>query len=167
MFCDCAQWRPNATFATAKIRIVCIITIPNGTFYRTKQTKNTIIRYNTQDLMSDMVDKQEIRREVRRRIKELDPATKLRAAHRIFDRAEATKAFGSAACIALFAAMGDEVPTSEALLRWTKLGKRVVVPRVEGDIMRYYDYDPAAMQSGAYGIESPRGMWSVRPRPST
>ena len=107
--------------------------------------------------MSDMVDKQEIRREVRRRIKELDPATKLRAAHRIFDRAEATKAFGSAACIALFAAMGDEVPTSEALLRWTKLGKRVVVPRVEGDIMRYYDYDPAAMQSGAYGIEEPTG----------
>ena len=37
------------------------------------------------------------------------------------------------------------------------MGKRVVVPRVEGDIMRYYDYHPDRMTEGAFGIIEPVG----------
>lgn len=101
--------------------------------------------------------KQAIRREVRRRIKELSSEVMVAAADEIFERVEQTEQFVEARCVALFAAMNDEVPTATALLRWRNAGKCVVVPRVEGDIMRFYDYDPARMQSGAFGIEEPIG----------
>ena len=101
--------------------------------------------------------KKEIRKEVRRRINKLCDAEKLSVSKHIFDHIEHMSVFGKARCIALFAAMGDEVPTRWALDRWPKLGKRIVVPRVEGDVMRFYDYSPDRMQTGAYGIEEPMG----------
>ena len=104
-----------------------------------------------------MDKKVEIRREVRQRIKALDEGYKRAAAHTIFGRIEALEHFASARCIALYAAMGDEVPTEEVLGRWHIGGRRIVLPRVEGEIMRFYDYDPTTMTSGAYGISEPQG----------
>lgn len=104
-----------------------------------------------------MDKKVEIRREVRQRIKALDEGYKRAAAHTIFERIEALEHFVSARCIALYAAMSDEVPTEEVLGRWHMSGRRIVVPRVEGEIMRFYDYDPTTMTSGAYGISEPQG----------
>lgn len=104
-----------------------------------------------------MDQKKEIRKEVRRRIKELDEAGKQSTSKQIFDHIERLDAFIEARCVALFAAMGDELPTQYALDRWPMLGKRVVVPRVEGDVMRFYDYLPERMQTGAFGIEEPMG----------
>ncbi len=101
--------------------------------------------------------KQAIRREVRSRIKELSAEAREAAAREIFGRVESTEIFVSARCVAVFAAMRDEVPTSETLDRWLSVGKRVVVPRVEGEVMRFYDYSPEHMQSGAYGIAEPMG----------
>lgn len=104
-----------------------------------------------------MEDKKSIRAEVRRRIKAMSDAAKLEASERIFETLERSTAFASAHCVALFAAMWDEVPTAEVLERWRTMGKRVVVPRVEGDVMRYYDYSPERMQEGAFGILEPVG----------
>ena len=53
--------------------------------------------------------------------------------------------------------MKDEVATDYALKAWREMGKHIVVPRVEGDIMRFYDYSPDTMQTGAFGIEEPTG----------
>jgi 5-formyltetrahydrofolate cyclo-ligase len=110
-----------------------------------------------------MEQKKEIRKEVRRRIKELDEAGKQSTSKQIFDHIERLDAFVEARCVALFAAMGDEVPTQYALDRWPMLGKRVVVPRVEGDVMRFYDYSPERMQTGAFGIEEPMGDEEIDP----
>ena len=107
--------------------------------------------------------KKEIRGEVRRRIKELDAEARGASAHQIFSHIEHLDVFGSARCIALFAAMGDEVPTAEALERWRAMGKAIVVPRVEGDIMRFYDYSADRMQKGAFGIEEPMGDEEIDP----
>lgn len=104
-----------------------------------------------------MEQKKEIRREVRRRINELSPEVRSNAAHKIFSQIESLDAFTSAHCIALFVAMGDEVPTAEALERWQKMGKDIIVPRVEGDVMRFYDYSSERMQVGAFGIIEPMG----------
>lgn len=101
--------------------------------------------------------KKEIRAEVRRRIKELSPEQMAEASKSIFSQIESLESFRDAHCIALFAAMHDEVPTRVALDRWPELGRRVVVPRVEGDIMRFYDYSPERMRIGAFGIEEPEG----------
>ena len=108
-----------------------------------------------------MEDKKSIRAEVRRRIKLLSDAEKSAAAATIFAKVEAMEAFASAECVALFVAMWDEVPTVEVLERWRKMGKRVVVPRVEGDVMRYYDYHPDKMSVGAFGIIEPVGEEEV------
>ena len=104
-----------------------------------------------------MTEKKDIRSEVRRRIKLLTSAEMSAASERIFGKIEQLESFQSAGCIALFAAMHDEVPTAVALERWPKLGKRIVVPRVEGDIMRFYDYAEDKMRTGAFGIMEPEG----------
>lgn len=104
-----------------------------------------------------MEDKRSVRQEVRRRIKLLDEEAKLLKSRKVFSDVEATELFGEVECIALFVAMWDEVPTAEVLERWRMMGKRVVVPRVEGDVMRYYDYHPDRMTVGAFGIIEPVG----------
>ncbi|MBO5717924.1 MAG: 5-formyltetrahydrofolate cyclo-ligase [Alistipes sp.] len=110
-----------------------------------------------------MTQKKDIRSEVRRRIKLLSGSEMAAAAESIFSKIEQLDIFGKADCIALFAAMNDEVPTAVALDRWPQLGKRVVVPRVEGDIMRFYDYSPEQMRTGAFGILEPEGDNECRP----
>lgn len=108
-----------------------------------------------------MEEKLTIRREVRARIKAMSTEDKLSAAEAIFRAVELSDEFREAGCVALFCAMHDEVPTHDTLLRWRDMGKRVVVPRVEGDIMRFYDYSPEAMTIGAFGIEEPVGGCEV------
>ena len=110
-----------------------------------------------------MEDKRIIRQEVRRRIKLLSAEEKLRQSRSLFAEIEATELFAEAHCVALFVAMWDEVPTMEVLERWREMGKRVVIPRVEGDIMRYYDYHPDRMREGAFGIMEPVGDVEVAP----
>ena len=110
-----------------------------------------------------MVDKMEIRREVRRRIKELNAEHCLSAAERIYKEIASKESFHKAHCIALFVAMKDEVPTKMVLDAWQQLGKRIVIPRVEGDIMRFYDYSADRMVVGAFGIEEPLGEEEVKP----
>jgi 5-formyltetrahydrofolate cyclo-ligase len=104
-----------------------------------------------------MENKVDIRREVRARIKELSAEAKQEAAIKIFGSIEQLDVFATSKNIALFAAMKDEVPTDVALERWSRMGKHIVVPRVEGDIMRFYDYAPERMTTGAFGIEEPMG----------
>ena len=111
-----------------------------------------------------MDKKLEIRREVRQRVKALDETYKRSAAHRIFERIEALDHFATAKCIALYAAMSDEVPTTDILNRWHQTGRRIVVPRVEGEIMRFYDYAPERMRSGSYGIPEPTGNEECAPK---
>ena len=108
-----------------------------------------------------MVDKMEIRREVRRRIKELSAEQCHNAAERIYTEIVSKEQFHRAHCIALFVAMKDEVPTKMVLDAWQQLGKRIVIPRVEGDIMRFYDYSADRMVTGAFGIEEPVGEEEV------
>ena len=109
-----------------------------------------------------MMEKSEIRGEVRRRIKELSAESRSLSATKIFTTIEQNSHFLESKCIAIFASMKDEVATDYALWAWREMGKRLVVPRVEGDIMRFYDYSPDKMQSGAFGIEEPIGEHEVK-----
>jgi 5-formyltetrahydrofolate cyclo-ligase len=110
-----------------------------------------------------MEDKKEIRRIVRQRIKEMTSETRESAATKIFREIESSDEFLHSHCIALFAAMNDEVATATAIKAWRDMGKHVVVPRVEGDIMRFYDYDPEHMSIGAFGIEEPTSTIEILP----
>lgn len=103
------------------------------------------------------MDKAEIRREVRSRVKALAEEQKRAAAQSVFGRVELGEKFGAARCVALYAAMWDELPTDDVLARWSASGRRIVVPRVEGEVMQFYDYRPDDMHSGAFGIDEPQG----------
>ncbi len=98
--------------------------------------------------------KDELRRAMRQRNRSLSDEQKRRAAERIFARVEALPAFGRARCVACFCALPDEPPTESVLRRWSA-DRRVVVPRVEGDTMQFYDYRPDALTCGAFGIAEP------------
>lgn len=91
---------------------------------------------------------------MRRLNRSLGDGERRMVSERIFGEVERLPAFGEARTVALFCALPDEPDTAGALARWRAV-KRVVVPCVEGDAMRFFDYDPGTMRRGAFGIEEP------------
>lgn len=100
------------------------------------------------------MDKKELRREMKRRNRAMTPGERAAAAGRIFRRVGELPAFGAARCVAMFCSLPDEPPTGGALARWSR-EKRIVLPRVAGEEMAFFEYDPATLVSGAFGIAEP------------
>ena len=101
------------------------------------------------------VDKSEIRRAMRQRNRTLGHEVREAASERIFRQVEQCEEFRRAEVVALYCALPDEPATERVIARWLQLGKRVVVPRVEGDAMRFFSYDPTTQIVGSFGIEEP------------
>ena len=85
-----------------------------------------------------------------------DSRQRLRASAAIFSAVERLPEFRAARTVAVFAALPDEPATDEVLARWAST-RRVVLPRVEGDAMRFYACRPDALVFGAFGILEPQG----------
>ena len=98
--------------------------------------------------------KQEIRVAMKRANRALSDTERRAASERIWAQVAASAEFAAARCVALFCSLADEPDTAAVLASWSRL-KRIVVPRVEGETMRFCRYDPAAMRPGAFGIEEP------------
>ncbi len=98
--------------------------------------------------------KKELRKQIKERNLTLTDRMRQHAAHQIFTQVEQLPCFDSAHTVALFCALPDEVPTAEAIERWSS-HHRVVVPRVEGDQMQFYLYDRRTLRPGAFGIDEP------------
>lgn len=98
--------------------------------------------------------KKELRCQMKRCNLSLGERERAEASAKIFDRVEHLPAFAAARCVAVYCALADEPATIERLESWLK-GRRVVVPRVEGELLQFYDYDPARLGSGAFGIAEP------------
>ena len=93
---------------------------------------------------------------MRRLNRALDSRQRLRASEAIFSAVERLPEFRAARTVAVFAALPDEPATDEVLARWAST-RRVVLPRVEGDAMRFYACRPDALVFGAFGILEPQG----------
>ena len=103
--------------------------------------------------------KKELRAAMRKLNRGIAPAERAAASERIFARVELSEAFGRARTVGVFCSLDDEPDTSEALARWSAAGRRLAVPRVEGDAMRFCDCDPASPNRGRrHGCASP-GNW--------
>ena len=85
---------------------------------------------------------------MRRLNRALDSQQRLRASAAIFSAVERLPEFRAARTVAVFAALPDEPATDEVLARWAST-RRVVLPRVEGDAMRFYACRPDALVFGA------------------
>ena len=100
--------------------------------------------------------KKEIRERMRQLNRALDSRQRLRASAAIFSAVERLPEFRAARTVAVFAALPDEPATDEVLARWAST-RRVVLPRVEGDAMRFSACRPDALVFGAFGILEPQG----------
>ncbi len=101
------------------------------------------------------MDKKAVRAQMRALNRAMEAPLRTAASAEIFNRVAANDHFGNARCVALFCSLKDEPDTAATIEAWRKTGRRIVVPRVEGDTMRLFDYDPATQIEGAFGIEEP------------
>ncbi|WP_302604127.1 5-formyltetrahydrofolate cyclo-ligase [uncultured Alistipes sp.] len=108
------------------------------------------------------MNKKELRAEMKRLNRALTGEERRVASGRIFAGIAALPEFAAARCVGLFCALGDEPDTSAALAAWCRQ-KRIVVPRVEGETMQFYDYMPESLCCGAFGIAEPVPGASVCP----
>lgn len=99
--------------------------------------------------------KNELRREMKRLNLSLTADERAEKSWRIFSRVERLPAFAAAHTVAFFCALADEPATQPAIARWLAQGKRIVVPRVGGERMEFFEYAPETMCAGAFGISEP------------
>jgi len=108
------------------------------------------------------VIKSELRAALRREVAALSEQSRAAAVCSIVGAIESSARFAGARTVAAFVPLADEVPLREALAGWCS-ARRVVVPRVEGDTMRFFEYRPEAVRCGAFGIDEPFGTDECRP----
>lgn len=108
------------------------------------------------------MEKRQLRQLLRSRISEVSDERRELASREIFAEVATLPAFRGAQVVALYAALRDE-PQSRAFIAEWYGRKRIVLPRVEGDVMRFYDYSPEWMEAGSFGIEEPQGSTACLP----
>ena len=64
--------------------------------------------------------------------------------------------------VALFFPLRDEVQVGD-VVEAVAAERTVVLPRVEGDVMRFYPFEPGKVAKGAYGITEPLGDVPIDP----
>ena len=106
-----------------------------------------------------MERKKEIRKRVLAKREALTPAERYRSAVLITDSILNHEWFYNAEYILLFASYGSEISTDELLLASLKLGKKVYMPRVQGDTMEFYRiFSVDNLVTGYKGILEPDGL---------
>ena len=108
------------------------------------------------------MDKKELRSIMRAKIAAMSPDDKMSSSVYIANEVKRHLAVAGARVVALYS------PLSSEPLLWPLVeelsGKIVVVlPKVEGDVMNFYCYDPQVMVSGAFGIMEPHGGEPISP----
>ena len=106
-------------------------------------------------------DKRNIRKGVRSKIAELSAEEKLHLSTQIFNKITDLEDIKNASVIAIFASLSDE-PQTAAFIEQISLHKRVVIPRIEGDEMDFYDISEG-VALGAYNIMEPIATTPIEP----
>lgn len=76
------------------------------------------------------------------------------ASREIFAAVSSLPEFAAARTVAAYISLRDE-PSTADFLRFAATERRIVVPRVEGEHMNFFEYRPEAMVRGAFGILEP------------
>ena len=103
-----------------------------------------------------------LRKMARARVAAIDSAEKESRSAAIADRVKEHIAVSGARVVALYCPIGGEPLVWQLVEELSKV-MSVALPRVEGDSMNFYCYDPAIMQRGAYGIMEPMGGEALLP----
>lgn len=106
--------------------------------------------------------KSEIRTAAKQAVKSLLPEQRISKSALIVKEILSLEAVKSAKVVALYASLPDEVMSGEAI-DTLATQKRVVLPRVAGDDMDFYPYDPTVMEIGSFGISEPQTEVAIDP----
>ena len=110
----------------------------------------------------NMTEKRTMRKEIRAEIAKLSAEEKQILSSQIFNKLEQLDKISDASVVALFVALPDEPQTADFIEHLLHKNKRVVVPRIEGDEMNFYDISEG-VKIGAFGIMEPTSTTPVKP----
>lgn len=79
-----------------------------------------------------------------------------RLGRQVQEQVAASKEFASARTVGTYYAIGSEVRTSFILDAARKMGKKVALPRIEGERMVFYEFTDGELVEGKFGIKEPR-----------
>lgn len=106
-------------------------------------------------------DKHTIRRAVRADIAKLSGAEKENLSAQIFSSIAELQQVRHASVVAIFASLPDE-PQTAAIIEQLAQSKRLVLPRIEGNEMEFYDISEG-LHEGAFGIMEPLATTPIAP----
>ncbi len=109
------------------------------------------------------MNKQQIRQYIRHYGQSITEIERREAAKKILASIEMTEQFTDAQSIALYVNLPDEVATRDWIERWLKMGRRVLLPRISGDDIAFYDFNSDGLQIGSFGILEPIGVTPAEP----
>ena len=109
-----------------------------------------------------LTDKRLLRKSVREDISKLSTEEKEVVSSHIFNKIAHAKEVGQASVIALFISLADEPQTDNFIKHLLLQNKRVVVPRIEGEEMNFYDISEG-LTAGAFGIMEPAATSPIEP----
>ena len=106
-------------------------------------------------------DKRTIRKAVRAEIAQLTDTEKAELSAQIFSKIAELQEVRQASVVALFASLADE-PQTTAIIEQLAQSKRIVLPRIEGEEMEFYDISEG-LHKGAFGIMEPVATTPIEP----
>lgn len=103
-----------------------------------------------------MKTKQELRQEIRRKKKSMTSTEIHEKSRKIFEQLEQLSVWKDTDCIFAYVSYNQEVETRARLGTWIKDGKRVALPKVVGEEMKFYFIDDIQqLERGYQGILEP------------
>lgn len=106
-------------------------------------------------------DKRTLRQVVKAEIAQLTKTEKAELSAQIFSKIAELQDVRQASVVALFASLPDE-PQTAAIIEQLAQSKRLVLPRIEGDEMEFYDISEG-LHEGAFGIMEPVATTPIEP----
>ena len=106
-------------------------------------------------------DKRSMRRAIKGEIAKLSSSEKKSLSSQIFSAIAELQEVRQASVVALFASLPDE-PQTTAIIEQLAQSKRLVLPRIEGDEMEFYDISEG-LHEGAFGIMEPVATTPIEP----
>ena len=106
-------------------------------------------------------EKRDIRRAVRAEIAKLSTEEKSALSAQIFNKIANLKEVEKAAVVALFISLPDE-PSTKMLIERLSQHKRIVIPRIEGEEMEFYDISEG-VAVGSFNIMEPIATTPITP----
>ena len=106
-------------------------------------------------------DKRTIRKAIRADIAQLTDTEKAELSAQIFSKIAELQEVRQASVVALFASLADE-PQTTAIIEQLAQSKCIVLPRIEGEEMEFYDISEG-LHEGAFGIMEPIATTPISP----